>query len=140
MEKLTVFIDGASRGNPGKSSIGIVIYGDGELIEETGKYIGIGTNNVAEYMALIYSLIECLKYNIKKIEVKSDSLLLVKQMKKEYKIKNGYLQKLKIIADKLIENYESFEITYIPREENKKADKIASRYLSFSSSSLFPSS
>ena len=140
MEKLTVFIDGASHGNPGKSSIGIVIYGDGELLKKTGKYIGTGTNNIAEYMALIYALIECLKYKIKKIEIKSDSLLLVKQMKREYKIKDKYLQKLKMIADKLIENYENVEITYIPREENKEADKIASEYLSSSSSSLFPSS
>jgi len=129
MEKLTIFIDGASRGNPGDASIGVVIYKNSDLLVERGKYIGIGTNNIAEYMALIYALIESLKLETKNIEVKSDSLLLVKQIKGEYKVKNEFLQKLKMIADKLIENFISFEIKYIPREENKKADKIASEIL-----------
>lgn len=138
MEKLTVFIDGASRGNPGDSSVGIVVYGDGEFLEEKGKNIGMGTNNIAEYIALIFALIECLKFNIKKIEIKSDSLLLVKQIRGEYKIKNEYLKKLKIIADELIKRYKTFEIVHIPREENKKADKVANKFLSHNN--LFPSS
>ncbi|HOV21679.1 MAG TPA: ribonuclease HI family protein [bacterium] len=138
MKKLTVFIDGASRGNPGNASIGIVIYENGNLLMEKGEYIGVGTNNIAEYMALIYSLIECIKLKAKNIEIKSDSLLLVKQIKGEYKVKNEFIKKLNIIANKLIENFNTFEIKYIPREENKKADKIASEILSYNS--LFPSS
>ncbi|MCM8776919.1 MAG: ribonuclease HI family protein [Candidatus Omnitrophica bacterium] len=125
MKELTVYIDGASKGNPGKASIGVVIYSDKILLKKTGASIGDATNNVAEYIALITALIECLNYKPEKLEIKSDSQLLVRQMEGIYRIKDRYLQKLQFIATRLISLYNNVSFSYIPREENKEADKIA---------------
>ena len=125
MKELTVYIDGASKGNPGKASIGIAIYSDKTLIKKLGAQIGYATNNVAEYIALITALIECLHYTPDKLEIKSDSQLLIKQMQGEYRIKDRYLQKLQFIANRLNSLYPNIYFTHIPREENKEADRIA---------------
>lgn len=125
MEEITVYIDGASKGNPGEASIGVVIYGDKTPLKKFGAKIGNATNNIAEYIALIAGLIECLRYKPEKINIKSDSQLLVRQMDGTYKVKDSYLQKLQFIANRLLSLYKSVSFSYIPREENKEADKIA---------------
>ncbi|HOL22691.1 MAG TPA: ribonuclease HI family protein [bacterium] len=125
MKELTVYIDGASKGNPGKASIGLIIYSDKTLLKKVGASIGEATNNVAEYIALIIALIECLRYRPEKIEVRSDSQLLVRQMQGTYRVKDRYLQKLQFIATRLISLYNNVYFLYIPREENKEADKTA---------------
>lgn len=124
-----LFTDGASRGNPGASAIGIVLkYSNGKIILKEGKSIGIHTNNYAEYSALLYG-IECAKNaGAKLIEVRSDSQLLVNQMKGIYKIKDktikGFLCKISNASEGLNIFY-----THIPREKNVLADSLANKAL-----------
>ncbi len=130
MENLTVYIDGASKGNPGKASIGIVICSDDKtLLKKTGMSIGNATNNSAEYIALITALIDCFHYKPRQLEIKSDSLLLIRQMQSQYKVKDVWLQKLHFIASRLVSGYNKVVFTHIPREENKEADKIAKEHI-----------
>ncbi len=126
---LTIYIDGASKGNPGKAAVGIVIYDkEGKKIKEISKSIGIATNNVAEYTALLFALQEGLLLDCKeKITIYSDSELLCKQIKGEYKIKNDTLRILFHLAQHLITGYKTFHIEHIGRELNKTADKLASK-------------
>jgi ribonuclease HI len=124
-----IFIDGASRGNPGISSIAAVIFRNNKEIRRIGCYIGKNTNNFAEYMALIFGLIEAIKIGDKEVEVFSDSTLIVNQIKGRFKIKNPHLQGLNILCKYIIENFEKFSITTISREKNKLADKIANEVL-----------
>ncbi len=130
MDNLTVYIDGASKGNPGRASIGIVICGDGKkTLKKTGVSIGTSTNNVAEYMALITALIDCIAYKPQQLEIRSDSLLLIKQMQGQYKVKDEWLKKLHFIASRLVSGYNKVVFTHIPREENTEADKTANEYI-----------
>jgi len=130
MENLIVYIDGASKGNPGKASIGLVIYSDKKrLLKKYGAPVGNATNNSAEYMALIAALIECLSYVPTNLDIKSDSLLLIRQMQGKYKVRDEWLKKLQFIANLLISRYNKVTLTHIPREENKEADKIAEEYV-----------
>ena len=126
---LTIYIDGACIGNPGRAGIGIVIYdGEGEKIKEISKSIGVTTNNVAEYMALLFALQEGLLLDRReKIIVYTDSELLYKQIKGEYKVKNDNLRILLYLAQHLIAGYKTFQIEHIKRESNKIADKLASQ-------------
>jgi len=93
--KLTIYTDGASRNNPGKAAIAYRIEIEGKLIEEKGEYIGITTNNQAEYKALIKALKEAKKHNPSEITHYSDSQLLIKQVTGEWKVKEEKLQELK---------------------------------------------
>jgi|DewCreStandDraft_4_1066084.scaffolds.fasta_scaffold11289_8 ribonuclease HI len=125
MDVYTAYIDGASSGNPGDAGIGIVIYKNNEEILRESKYIGMQTNNYAEYMAFL-SLLEILdKHSIKKIKIYTDSELLVKQIKGEYKIKN---EAIKSFIEK-IKKYKNikYEIEHITRDKNKEADKLAKK-------------
>ncbi len=126
---LTIYIDGACIGNPGRAGIGIVIYdGEGEKIKEISKSIGVTTNNVAEYMALLFALQEGLLLDRReKIIVYTDSELLYKQIKGEYKVKNDNLRILLHLAQHLIAGYKTFQIEHISRESNKTADRLASQ-------------
>jgi ribonuclease HI len=129
MGKINIYIDGASKGNPGKSAYGIVILKDGKIYKKTGGFIGITTNNVAEYISLIFSLIECISFQKEEIEIKSDSLLLIKQISGEYKIKDGKLKILNFIAKSLLSKYKNIKIKYIEREKNKIADEVANSFI-----------
>lgn len=123
MDVYTAYIDGASSGNPGDAGIGIVIYKNDEEILRESRYIGMQTNNFAEYKAFL-SLLEILeKHSIKKIKVYTDSELLVKQLKGEYKINN---EAIKNFIEK-IKKYKKikYEIEHITRDKNKEADKLA---------------
>lgn len=123
MENYTAYIDGASSGNPGDAGIGIIIYRNNEEILRESKYIGVQTNNFAEYKAFL-SLLEILdKHSIKNIKVFTDSELLVRQLKGEYKINNEAIKNFiaKINQFKKIK----FDIEHIPRAKNKEADKLA---------------
>jgi len=129
MEKIDVYIDGASKGNPGKSAYGIVIFKNSKIYKKTGGFIGITTNNVAEYISLIFSLIECIPFKKGEIEIKSDSLLLVKQINGQYKINDEKLRILNFIAKSLLRRYKNIKIKYIEREENKIADEVANSFI-----------
>lgn len=126
-KSLEIFIDGASEGNPGKSGIGIIFCQNGEVQKNISRYLGVATNNVAEYMALIFALQEALIQKAKNVLVKTDSQLLCNQINKEFKVKNANLKSLFAQAEHLIGAFENFEIVHIPREINKGADKLATK-------------
>ncbi|MFV1977434.1 MAG: ribonuclease HI family protein [Candidatus Scalindua sp.] len=128
IDLIVVNVDGASRGNPGESGIGVVIFDtDSNLINEACDYLGVATNNIAEYKALILGLRLSMKYNAKKILFKSDSELMVKQIRGEYKVKNIQLKLLFTEAQSLFKNLPNWEIMHVPREENKEADLLANK-------------
>jgi len=121
---LIVYTDGACLGNPGPMGIGVVVYRNEERVDEIDEYIGPGTNNIAEYTAVIRALEAAESMGEKEILVRSDSQLLVKQLKGEYKVRDAKLMKLKRRVDELcVEMKVRFE--HIPREKNKEADKLS---------------
>ena len=125
-EKLVIYIDGASSGNPGHAGIGVVLCDENkEIIKKYYKYIGQTTNNIAEYMALVFALQEALFNNVRDIFVYSDSELMVRQVNGIYKVKNPHLLLLFQISENLIKHFHSFQIEYIEREKNKEADRLA---------------
>lgn len=126
--KWIAYIDGASRGNPGPAACGAWILTN-EGVMELGKTIGNATNNVAEYEALIMVLEEALARGIQEVEVMSDSELLVKQNKGEYRAKKQELIKKLIKSKNLEKKLKYFNITFIPREANKNADRLVNRIL-----------
>lgn len=126
---LIINVDGGSRGNPGPAATGVIISTpDGIEILTRGEFIGEATNNVAEYRALIDGLKRAPDYLRKvaapELEVRSDSELLVKQMKGEYRIKNAGLKPLAIEAQKLIRAFRKVSFVHIYREANERADKL----------------
>jgi ribonuclease HI len=129
-EVVTIFIDGAARGNPGPAGAGIVIIYDDKPVLKEGFYLGEKTNNQAEYTALVLGIILAQKFcdkhhiNPAHFEFFSDSELLVKQLKGHYKIKNTALAHFKKAADALLKNH-TYHITHVLREKNKLADKMA---------------
>ena len=126
---IVINIDGASRGNPGPASVGIVFSQGNKILEEVSEAIGVQTNNFAEYTALIRALEISLQKGYRNIEVKSDSELVVKQINKIYKVKDADIKELFDKANSLVEKLTSFKITHIVREENLKADKLANNAL-----------
>ncbi len=127
MAHLKAYIDGASKGNPGPSGVGVVISRDGVTIKNIAGFIGNATNNVAEYTALIYALQEGLLLKAEKIEINTDSQLLYRQIKKIYRIKSASILALYNQAIRLMSGFKEFSIKHIPREENRGADKLATK-------------
>ena len=127
MGQFKFYIDGASKGNPGPSGIGVVICRDGSTIKNIASFIGNATNNVAEYTALIYALQEGLILNAENIEINTDSQLLYRQIKKIYKIKNANILGLYNQALHLMSAFKQVSIKHIPRQENRGADKLANK-------------
>jgi ribonuclease HI len=125
---LHIYIDGASRGNPGPSGIGIV-FEDNErhVVREVFKYIGQTTNNVAEYTALITAMEEARKLGVKDISINTDSQLLARQLGGAYKVKNAALKELHAKAMKALDDFEQVLVNNIPRLENTAADKLANK-------------
>lgn len=127
---LRIHIDGASRGNPGPASAGVFIRDSkGEEIKTLAEPIGVATNNVAEYYALIFALEEAAILKAGKVALFSDSELLVKQFKGEYKIKDPTLKLLSRQVKRLAKYFNSCDLTHVPREENKDADRLANEAL-----------
>jgi len=125
---IVVNVDGASRGNPGESGIGVAIFDkDSNLINEACDYLGVATNNIAEYNALILGVKLSTKYNAKRVLFKSDSELMVKQIKGEYRVKNAQLKLLFTEAQSLLKKLPNWKIMHVPREENKEADLLANK-------------
>ena len=127
MTELTLFIDGASRGNPGHAGIGIRIEADGEVLKEYCEYIGCTTNNVAEYRALIKGLEIAAQFKANRVTVFSDSELVVRQMNGTYKVKSGGLLTLYQIAQMQSRNFDGFQIQHVRREQNREADRLANQ-------------
>lgn len=120
-----MYTDGGARNNPGIAGIGIVIEDkDGNIIKEISQYIGEQTNNMAEYKALSRGLEAALDLGIKKITCYSDSELVVKQLKGEYRVKNERIVCMYNMVIPLTEEFDDFKIIHVKRELNKKADKL----------------
>ncbi len=133
MQGLVVNIDGASRGNPGKAGVGVAIFDkDSKLVKECSEYIGVATNNVAEYKALILGIKEVIRCGAQEILFKTDSELLAKQIMGEYKVKNTQLMYLFTEVHGLLKKVPKWKIKYIPRVENKKADMLANKGIEMS--------
>lgn len=137
MKKVIIYTDGASRGNPGVGSIGVVFCNEKEeIIKRYSEYLGDNiTNNEAEYLAVIFALKKFSSVFGKKlaasteIELRSDSELLVKQMKGEYKIMNPKIQELFLQVWNLKIDFAKVVFKAIPREKNKEADRLANEAL-----------
>jgi len=127
MNELEIYIDGASKGNPGPSGIGVVICRDSQTIKNISSFIGNTTNNVAEYTALIYGLQQGLMLKVERIKINTDSQLLYRQLKKIYKIKNPNILGLYNQVQHLISAFQEVSFNHIPREKNRGADKLASQ-------------
>ena len=126
MSKLKIYIDGCSKGNPGKAGAAAVIYdSEGRLIQEASRYLGEATNNVAEYSALLLALEEAANLKGRQLQVFSDSELMVRQYNGQYKIKNRTLQKLHIKVRQWVAKFDLVLLSHIPREENREADSLA---------------
>ena len=122
---LKIYTDGGSRGNPGNAAIGVVIKDKyGKIISEVSEAIGKATNNFAEYSAFVRGLEEALKLKADHVEIFMDSELVVKQINREYKVRDSNLAKIFIKAWNLLSKFKSFKVSYIPREKNKKADTL----------------
>jgi len=119
-------IDGGSRGNPGPASYGVVIRDSrGDIVARLKKYIGRTTNNVAEYYGLIAALDYSQSNNIRALRIESDSELLVKQMRGQYKVKSADLKPLYERAKKMSQAIPAFRIDHVYREQNREADLLA---------------
>lgn len=126
INKLVLYIDGSSKGNPGPAGIGATIStADGGELVRISEYIGETTNNVAEYTALIRTIQTALQYQVDSVEIYSDSELLVNQLNKSYHVKNANLKNLYQRATSLLSGFKDVKIFYISREENKRADELA---------------
>ncbi len=127
-EILKIYVDSATRGNPGKSGLGLIVYDStNKVVKKLTEYIGQTTNNFAEYTGLIYALQEALIMGAKKVAVFTDSELVVKQVNGEYIVKDEDLKRLRKQVDHLSRGFDEITISHIDREENKVADKLANQ-------------
>ena len=125
-----LFTDGGARGNPGPAAFGYVLEAeDGTVLAAEGKAIGVATNNVAEYSALIAGLERALELHVPEVEVVSDSELLVKQMRGEYRVKNEALRELSLRAARLAREIGNVSYTAVRREHNELADRLVNEAL-----------
>ena len=126
---VTLFCDGASRGNPGPGSYGFIIYGPEGVLAKTGKRLGTVTNNVAEYSALVEGLRRCKELGAEAVTVKSDSEVLVRQLNGQYKVKAPHLKPFFDEAKGLLSGFSKTTVMHIRREENSEADALANEAL-----------
>ena len=128
--KARLFTDGGSRGNPGPAAYAFVLEAeDGTVLDSRGETIGVATNNVAEYSALVAGLARAVQLGIDELEVVSDSELLVKQMRGEYRVKNAALQDLFLDASRLARKVGRVRYTAVRREHNELADSLVNEAL-----------
>ncbi len=126
--ELVIHIDGGSRGNPGPSGFGVhVVDATGALVAEDYGFIGLATNNVAEYQALIHAFKIASARGARTIEVRSDSELVVKQMNGVYKVKHPDMQVLWRQASTLRRGFLKVDIKHVRREQNREADALANQ-------------
>jgi ribonuclease HI/pterin-4a-carbinolamine dehydratase len=129
-DKVKVFADGGSRGNPGPSASGFVVLDlEDNILVDKGVYLGVTTNNQAEYTALKLALEECFKMDVKEVDVYMDSLLVVNQLKGIFKVKNKDLWPIHDSIKKNAHNFVKVTYTHVPREFNKLADAAVNRAL-----------
>jgi ribonuclease HI len=123
---LVANIDGGARGNPGPAGYGVVFEDEvGRPVAQLSEFLGHQTNNYAEYSALLAALNYTLRHGFKALKVTSDSELLVKQINGHYKVSNAALKELHGRAVKMLDQLDYFQITHVPREKNREADRLA---------------
>jgi ribonuclease HI len=122
---VVVNVDGGSRGNPGPAAVAAVVTTpDGELVEERAETIGIATNNVAEYRALLLGIELAKAHGATEVEFIGDSELIVRQVRGEYRVKDAGLKPLHAEARAALRDIESWSISHVRREENARADAL----------------
>lgn len=133
VEELVLYCDGGSRGNPGPSAIGAVVFDASAepptLIASVSECIGVTTNNVAEYRALIAGLEAVAHLRARIIRVRADSLLVIKQLRGEWKVKHANIKPLYAAARALLAEYEIVDLQHVPREQNAEADALVNQAL-----------
>jgi ribonuclease HI len=123
-----IYTDGACRGNPGPSGIGAVILNDkGKVLHEISKYVGVTTNNVAEYEALLAALDYCEKKKLSPVEILADSQLMIRQMSGQYKVKHPNMIPLHQKAKEYTAHLKVVGFTHVLREFNQRADELANQ-------------
>ncbi len=128
--KARLWTDGGARGNPGPAAYAFVLEGeDGTSLDAKGVAIGVATNNVAEYSALVAGLGRAVELGVDGLEVLSDSELMVKQMRGVYRVKNQALQELFIEASRLAREVGDVRYTHVRREHNTLADRLVNEAL-----------
>lgn len=129
-QRLTLYADGAARGNPGPAGIGAWITDEtGATVGEVSRFIGQATNNQAEYRALIAGLAHLLNQGARAVEVRMDSELVIKQLTGEYRVRNPGLRPLHARARELAGRFVSITYRWIPRELNSRADALANQVI-----------
>jgi probable phosphoglycerate mutase len=128
--KARLFTDGGARGNPGPAAYGFVLEAeDGTVLAAEGQAIGVATNNVAEYSGLVAGLRKAIELHVPEVEVVSDSELLVKQMRGEYRVKNEALRALFVEASALARGLQGVEYRHVKRAHNELADQLVNEAL-----------
>jgi ribonuclease HI len=128
--KAVLYTDGGARGNPGPAAYGFVLEADdGDLLAAEGVAIGSATNNVAEYTGLVAGLTRALELEVDDLEVRSDSELMVKQMRGEYKVKNEALRALNVQAARIARLVGEVRYVHVRREKNELADRLVNEAL-----------
>lgn len=126
--RLRLFTDGAARGNPGPAGAGAVLMdAEGRVVARLGKFLGIQTNNYAEYMGLLLGLKHARDLGVKELEVLADSELLIRQLQGRYQVKSPTLRPLYEEATGLLKAFPRVKLTHVPREKNKAADEMSNR-------------
>lgn len=127
-QSLISYTDGGARGNPGPAGIGVVLKTkEGKTVGEWSKFLGITTNNQAEYKALILALEEARALGVEELECRLDSELVVKQLQGEYRVKHPDLKPLFTQVLNLLSHFKNVSFNYIPRDLNKEADHLANQ-------------
>jgi ribonuclease HI len=127
-KRLRVFSDGAARGNPGPAGAGaVVLDAKGKVLARVGKFLGRQTNNVAEYEGVILGIARAKELGATEIEVRADSLLLIRQLEGAYQVKNAALKALHAKAKELLRSFDHVDLRHVPREENTLADEMSNR-------------
>jgi ribonuclease HI/probable phosphoglycerate mutase len=125
-KRLSLFTDGACRGNPGNGGAGAVLVGEnGEVVSTAKRFLGHCTNNIAEYQALILGLEEALRRGSTAISIYLDSELIVRQIQGVYRVKNPTLKPLMADVRALLDRFDTWQVAHVPRSENAVADKLA---------------
>jgi ribonuclease HI len=128
--KAKLHTDGGARGNPGPAAYGYVLEADdGTVLAAHGEHIGTATNNVAEYSGLVAGLRKALELHVPEVEVVSDSELMVKQMRGEYRVKNEALRALSVEAARLARELGNVEYRHVKRAQNEEADRLVNEAL-----------
>ena len=137
MTRCTIYTDGGARGNPGPAACAaVIIAGDGTVLDESTSYLGITTNNVAEYKALLLALERALELGCMRISIKMDSELVVKQLNGLYRVKDAKMIPLHAAVRRQLAKFEETSIDHVSRTANKHADKLVNAVLDAHAASI----